>query len=80
MNTPVTDQVRDHSGDYLAAVEELEESHAALLETARAAADTLERITLVQSRSASIIQQTAKIVAKDLRAAIAEAENQGGAT
>ena len=31
-HTPITDQVRDSRGDYLAAVEELELSHADLLE------------------------------------------------
>ena len=31
LNTPVTNQVRDRRGDYLAAVEELEESHVGLM-------------------------------------------------
>ncbi len=34
--TPITDMVREKDGDYLAAVEELEESRGALLAAARA--------------------------------------------
>ena len=33
--TPITDAVRDRKGDYLAAVENLEQGHAALLEVCK---------------------------------------------
>ena len=42
-----------------------------LVEAVDRAATTLERITLVQPRSGSIIQQTTKMVAKELRGTLA---------
>lgn len=41
METPVTNLVRDHEGDYIEAVEDLENSHAALLAAAKGAQECL---------------------------------------
>ena len=39
MSYPVTDAVRNHAGDYLSAVESLEQSHAELLEALQRISD-----------------------------------------
>ena len=49
-------------------------SHADLVAALGLAATMLERITMVQTRSAHIIQQTTQLVAKDLRAALLKAQ------
>lgn len=53
-----------------------EAKYADLLAAIQNAADTLERVTLVQRRSSALIQQATAIVAKDLRAAIAKHEGR----
>ncbi len=64
--------------DYLATGYRLAKAEdAKVLKALQQAAETLERVTLVQTRSTSIIQQTARMVARDLRVAIkAEGETQ----
>ena len=69
-NTPVTNQVRDQRGDYLAAVEELEASHAMLLKAAEVAelrileCSVFNNVPGIQSQPALI----------QIRAAIAQAK------
>ena len=65
-HTPVADMVREHNGDYLVAVEDLEESHSVLLAALQAVYSDIE-LQNVEGGSAelNLIVQAALVKAKE---------------